>query len=96
MRWPFSRRGALPSSDPRPLGGLSVGESGTIARVAADDPGRLVKLSSLGIMAGVEVTLLQRRPAVVVRVAETHVALDPEVAEDIWIEPAGPSPREQG
>ena len=86
MRWPFSRRKAPPSADGRPLYGLSVGESGTIARVVAQDPGRLVKLSSLGLMPGVEVTLLQRRPAVVVRVAETHVALDPEVAEDIWIE----------
>jgi Fe2+ transport system protein FeoA len=50
-----------------------------------------VKLSSLGLMAGVSVTLVQRRPAVVVRVAETDVALDPEVADDIWIEPAGPA-----
>ena len=71
---------------PRPLTSLSRGESGTIARVAAADPGRLVKLSSLGLMAGVIVTLLQRRPAVVVRIAETQVALDPDVAADIWIE----------
>jgi|RhiMethySRZTD1v2_1073278.scaffolds.fasta_scaffold109017_3 Fe2+ transport system protein FeoA len=91
MRWPFSRRGLAPSAAGRPLGGLSIGESGTIARVDAADPGRLVKLSSLGLMAGVSVTLVQRRPAVVVRVAETDVALDPEVADDIWIEPAGPA-----
>lgn len=71
---------------PRPLTSLTRGESGTIARVAAADPGRLVKLSSLGLMAGVVVTLLQRRPAVVVRIAETQVALDPDVAADIWIE----------
>jgi Fe2+ transport system protein FeoA len=86
MRWPFARRRPAASADGRPLPGLRVGESGTIARLAASDPGRLVKLSSLGLMAGVEVTLLQRRPAVVVRVAETHVALDLEVAQDIWIE----------
>jgi Fe2+ transport system protein FeoA len=55
-----------------------------------------VKLSSLGIMPGVEITLVQRRPAVVVRIAESQVALDPEVAEDIWIEPAGPAVRGLG
>ena len=71
---------------------LSLGETGRIARVASADPGRLVKLSSLGLMAGVEVTLLQRRPAIVVRIAETQVALDPEVANDIWIEAGGPPP----
>ena len=73
-------------SPSRPLSSLALGETGTIARVAAADPGRLVKLSSLGLMAGVEVTLLQRRPAVLVRIAETQVALDPDVAADIWIE----------
>jgi Fe2+ transport system protein FeoA len=73
-------------SPARPLASLTLGETGTIARVAAADPGRLVKLSSLGLMAGVEVTLLQRRPAVLVRIAETQVALDPDVAADIWIE----------
>ena len=75
---------------------LAAGESGTIARVASADPSRLVKLSSLGIMPGVEITLVQRRPAVVVRIAESQVALDPEVAEDIWIEPAGPAVRGLG
>jgi Fe2+ transport system protein FeoA len=73
-------------SEARPLSALGLGETGTIARVAAADPGRLVKLSSLGLMAGAEVTLLQRRPAVLVRIAETQVALDPDVAADIWIE----------
>ena len=73
-------------SPSRPLSALALGERGTIARVAAADPGRLVKLSSLGLIAGVEVTLLQRRPAVLLRIAETQIALDPDVASDIWIE----------
>ena len=73
-------------SPARPLSTLALGQTGTIARVAAADPGRLIKLSSLGLMAGAAVTLLQRRPAVLVRIAETQVALDPDVAADIWIE----------
>ena len=73
---------------PRPLSGLRSGESGIIVRIASTAPERLVKLSSLGVMPGVRVTLVQRNPAVVLQIAETSIALDVEVADDILIEPA--------
>jgi Fe2+ transport system protein FeoA len=57
-------------------------------RIASASPERVVKLSSLGVMPGVTITLLQRTPAVVVQIAETSIALDGDVAEDILIEPA--------
>jgi DtxR family Mn-dependent transcriptional regulator len=57
-------------------------------RIASASPERLVKLSSLGVMPGVTVRLVQRLPAVVVQIAETSIALDGDVAEDILIEPA--------
>jgi Fe2+ transport system protein FeoA len=38
-------------------------------------------------MPGVRITLLQRQPAVVFRIAETSVALDGEVAEEILVDP---------
>lgn len=72
----------------KPLTRLRPGESGVIVRIASTMPERVVKLSSLGVMPGVRVTLLQRNPAVVVQVAETSIALDGEVADDIVIEPA--------
>jgi Fe2+ transport system protein FeoA len=59
-----------------------------IVRLTSTSPGRLVKLASLGVMPGVRITLLQRQPAVVVRIAETSVALDGEVAEEILVDPA--------
>jgi Fe2+ transport system protein FeoA len=47
-----------------------------------------VKLSSLGVMPGVRVTLVQRSPAVVLQIAETAIALDGEVADAILVLPA--------
>jgi Fe2+ transport system protein FeoA len=49
-----------------------------------------VKLSSLGVMPGVRITLVQRHPAVVLRIAETTIAIDREVADEILVEPVGP------
>ena len=57
-----------------------------IVRIASKAPERLVKLSSLGVMPGVRVTLVQRHPAVVLQIAETSIALDREVADDILVE----------
>ena len=73
---------------PRPVTKLRGGESGIIVSIAATAPERLVKLSSLGVMPGVRVTLVQRNPAVVLQIAETTIALDGEVADDILVNPA--------
>jgi Fe2+ transport system protein FeoA len=67
---------------------LRAGESGIIVRIASAAAERLVKLSSLGVMPGVRVTLVQRNPAVVLQIAETSIALDGEVADDILVERA--------
>ena len=75
------------AAGPRPLSSLRAGESGIIVRIASASPERVVKLSSLGLMPGVRVTLVQKRPAVVLRVAETSIAIDGEVADDIRVEP---------
>ena len=71
----------------KPLSGLRSGGTGTIVRIASSEPDRVVRLSSLGVIPGVRVTLVQRHPAVVLRVAETSIALDPEVADEILVEP---------
>ena len=64
---------------------LRVGESGIIVRITSTAPERLVKLSSLGVMPGVRVTLVQRNPAVVLQIAATSIAVDREVADDILV-----------
>ncbi len=76
------------ATGPRSVSRLRAGESGIIVRIAGTAPERLVKLSSLGVMPGVRVTLVQRSPAVVLQIAETTIALDGEVADAILVEPA--------
>jgi Fe2+ transport system protein FeoA len=68
---------------------LRPGQTGIIMSIASTVPERLVKLSSLGVMPGVRVTLVQRNPAVVLEIAETTIALDGDVAESILVEPVG-------
>ena len=80
------RDGVAGQTGTRGLRALAVGSTGTVARIVANDPGRLVKLSSLGLMPGARVRLVQKRPAVVLQIGETVIALDPEVAAAILIE----------
>jgi Fe2+ transport system protein FeoA len=73
-------------SGTQPLSALRPGQSATVVRVASADPARVVRLSSLGVMPGATVTFVQRHPAVVLRVGETSIALDADVAADILVE----------
>ncbi len=82
----FGRTQPPAGTGPRPISALRPGESGIIVSVASA-PERLVKLSSLGVMPGVRVTLVQKHPAVVLQIAETSIALDAEVAHDIKVAP---------
>ena len=84
ISWFLRARGA-DGTGPRALSALRAGESGIIVRIVSTAPERLVKLSSLGVMPGVRVTLVQRHPAVVLQIAETSIALDREVADDILV-----------
>ncbi len=45
-------------------------------------------LATFGLVAGSDVELLQRRPEYVIRVGETELALDADIARDILIEPS--------
>lgn len=85
----FWRAGRLQGSEPRPVTRLRAGETGIITSILSTVPERLVKLSSLGVMPGVEVTLVQRNPAVVLKIGETTIALDGEVADTILVESTG-------
>jgi len=74
-----------------PLSRLRAGQEGHVAYVSTDDRRRLEQLGSLGIVPGVELRLLQNRLAAVVRVGETEVALDFDIARHIYVWPGAPS-----
>jgi len=81
---PFPQAG--PSS-PVPLGELRPGEEGRVAYIDTGDGRRLEQLSSLGIVPDAVLRLLQKRPAPVVQVGETEVAIDFHIARQIYVKP---------
>jgi DtxR family transcriptional regulator, Mn-dependent transcriptional regulator len=64
---------------------LRVGESARVAYFSAREHSRMLKLSALGISPGISVKLIQKWPAYVVQCEETEIALEPEVAKNIYV-----------
>lgn len=77
--------GPRPGTQPVPLTRLRAGQSGRVVHVAPDEPQLMVKLSSLGVLPGAIVELQQKLPAAVVRVGETTIALDGDIAAEIFV-----------
>ena len=68
---------------------LLESEPGQRVRVlclGARSSGRHLALVPFGLVPGCEIQLLQRRPACVIRVDETELALDPDIAREILVE----------
>lgn len=68
-----------------PCNQLGVGESARIAYFSATEHARMLKLSSLGFAPGCRIKLLQKWPTFVLQVDETEVAIEEEVARDIYV-----------
>ncbi len=73
----------------QPLDRLPPGAEGRIVYIAPRAPERLVKLSNLGLVPGAIVHLQQKSPAAVLRIQETTLAVDPEIASEIYVKPVG-------
>ena len=69
----------------RPLAELPIGQEGRIVYIAARDPERLMRLSHLGVVPGAIVRLTQSRPAAILRLGETMLAVEPEIAGEIYV-----------
>jgi len=67
------------------LSEFEVGSRGRITFIVPTDSSRLSKLNSLGITAGSLIRLLQRNPSYVIQIDETTVAIDPEIAKEIYL-----------
>ena len=64
---------------------LRVGESARVAYFTTKEHSRLLKLSALGISPGIAIKLIQKWPAYVVQCEETEIALEPDVAKNIYV-----------
>jgi DtxR family Mn-dependent transcriptional regulator len=71
----------------QPLMQLTVGHSARIVHIIPQHPGRLDRLSSLGIMPGVTVKLQQKLPSPVIIIGETTLAIDTAIANEIYVKP---------
>ncbi len=66
-----------------------IGETGRIVFIAPRFHDRMDKLAALGVVPGSEVRLHQRAPAYVLDIGETTVAIDPEIASEIFLKRVG-------
>ncbi len=87
----FARTGALPElpEHVRTLDTLLPGVRGRIVCLGRQGPSRPNTLAVFGLVPGAEVEVLQRRPTCVVRIGETDLALDADIAREILVEPVG-------
>ncbi len=68
-----------------PLTSLEIGKEAKITFISAIHPERLQKLSSLGLLPGETLKIIQKSPSIVIKVGEIVNALDKEVADDIYV-----------
>lgn len=68
-----------------PLTNLEIGKRAKIAFIAPRYHARLDRLSSLGVLPGNIIKLHQRKPSFVVEVDETTIALEHDIAQEIFV-----------
>ncbi|MDD5543205.1 MAG: metal-dependent transcriptional regulator [Acidobacteriia bacterium] len=68
-----------------PLTALSLGASGRIAYINTRNFPRIQKLSAFGVTPGVTVRLFQKSPSYVLQCEETQIALEEEIAREIFV-----------
>ncbi|KKO20406.1 MAG: transcriptional regulator [Candidatus Brocadia sp.] len=68
-----------------PLSDLKSGDEAKIAYIVTKFHGRLDRLSSMGLLPGVQIHLHQRQPTYVIQMGETQIALDTAIARDIYV-----------
>jgi len=64
---------------------MDVGATGRIVLIAPRFHDRMDRLSALGVTPGAEIRLHQRAPAYVIEVGETTIAIDTEIAGEIYV-----------
>ncbi len=77
--------GGLQPADHFPITDLPLGMSAPVVSIAPTSAARLNRLASYGIVPGSEVRLVSRRPAVVIECGSTSVALEDDIAREIYV-----------
>lgn len=72
------------------LATFDLGTRGRIVFIAPKFHDRMDRLAALGVVPGSELRLRQRAPSYVIEVGETTIALDPEIAGEIFVKRTEP------
>jgi DtxR family Mn-dependent transcriptional regulator len=64
-----------------------LGATGRIVFIAPKFHDRMDRLAALGVIPGSTLRLHQRAPSYVIEVGETTIALDPEIASEVYVKP---------
>lgn len=72
-------------SSVKPLTALSAGQKGKVAYIHTNNDKKLQKLIVMGVLPGMKISLLHKTPSYVFQVGHTQVAVDKEMASDIYV-----------
>lgn len=64
---------------------FEIGQTGKISFITPSDVSRIGRLSSIGIIPGTVIKLVQKKPSVVLQIDETTIAIDFELAKEIFV-----------
>lgn len=67
------------------LSEFEISAQGRITFIVPSETSRISRLNSLGITAGSIIRLIQKTPSFVLQIDETTVAIDPEIAKEIYL-----------
>lgn len=72
-------------SSVKPLIALNAGQKGKVAYMHTHNDKKLQKLMVMGVLPGIRISLLHKTPSYVFQVGHTQVAVDKEMASDIYV-----------
>ena len=87
----FGRKGEELSNLPEgvvPASELTVGARAQLVCLGLSSGTRERSLTSFGLVPGAEVEIVQQRPACVILIDQTELALDREIADEILVQPS--------
>ncbi|OGF48166.1 MAG: hypothetical protein A2231_12055 [Candidatus Firestonebacteria bacterium RIFOXYA2_FULL_40_8] len=68
-----------------PLSLVKPGEKGKISYIQAEEKNKLQTIMAMGILPGMEITLLQNFPSYLFKVGNSQFAVDENIAKDVFI-----------
>ena len=68
-----------------PLSEMDIGQGGRIGYIHTYGEGSIQKLMAMGVLPGFDVSLIQRYPSFVFKVGQTQIAVDEEIASEIFV-----------